>query len=133
MITKKYLLLIACVVWSIAGFNVLTIGLTSYANYQSIVNYLLSICVFVPFGFIFYKLTQKHTIRIKAYLEDKQWFYRFFDLKSFIIMAVMMIGGILIRKFNLLPDQFIAVFYTGLGCALFLAGLKFGINFFNAD
>ena len=43
-----------------------------------------------------------------------QWFYRFFDLQSFIIMAITMIGDILIRKFNLLPEQFIAVFYTDL-------------------
>ena len=37
-----------------------------------------------------------------------------------------------IRAFNLLPDRFIAFFYTGLGAALFLAGILFGINFFKA-
>ena len=96
--------------WSIAGFNVLTIGLTSDTNYQSLVNYLFSISVFVPFRFMCDKLMQKHTIRINRYLEDKLWFYRFFDLQLFIIMAITMIGGILIRKFNLLSEQFIAVF-----------------------
>ena len=37
-------------------------------------------------------------------------------------MAVMMGGGIWLRYSGLAPDIFIAVFYTGLGCALALAG-----------
>ena len=132
MINKKYLLFIACIVWCIAGFNVLRIGFTAYINYQSIRNYLLSVVVFIPFCLMFLKLTQKHTLRINGYAEDKQWFFKFFDTKSFIIMAVMMGGGIIIRKFNLLPDQFIAIFYSGLGSALLLAGIVFGINFYKA-
>lgn len=79
---------------------------------------------------IFHKLTVKHTKRIREYEDDKQFFLKFFDVKSFIIMAVMMIGGILIRVLHLLPEQFIAFFYTGLGAALFLAGLLFGLNYF---
>ena len=46
------------------------------------------------------------------------------------IMAVMMTGGIAIRSLHLLPDVFIAVFYTGLGTALALAGVLFAVNFF---
>ena len=45
-------------------------------------------------------------------------------------MAVMMGGGIWLRSSGLAPDSFIAVLYTGLGCALSLAGLSFGIMFF---
>lgn len=44
-------------------------------------------------------------------------------------MAVMMSGGIGLRVSGLAPDRFIAVFYTGLGAALLLAGLLFGRNF----
>lgn len=44
-------------------------------------------------------------------------------------MAVMMPGGIGLRVSGLAPDRFIAVFYTGLGAALLLAGLLFGRNF----
>jgi hypothetical protein len=64
---------------------------------------------------VFYKLTNKHTIRIQGYEEEKQLFYKFFDLKSFLIMAFMISFGIIIRSFHLLPERFIAVFYTGLG------------------
>lgn len=45
-------------------------------------------------------------------------------------MAVMMGGGIWLRSSGLVPEVFIAVFYTGLGCALALAGILFWIKFF---
>ena len=40
-------------------------------------------------------------------------------------MAVMMGGGIGLRAAKVFPDIFVAFFYTGLGCALSLAGILF--------
>lgn len=130
MIKNKYLLLIAAIVWLIAGFNVLKIGVETYINYVTVINLLLSLAVFLVFWImVFSKLVKKHTLRISSYESEKQWFYLFFDLKSFIIMAIMMTMGIVIRYYALLPDVFIAVFYTGLGSALALAGILFMVNF----
>ena len=130
-VKKHHLLFFACIVWMIAGFNVLKIGIESYNEYRTILNYGLTILVFLVFWFmVFYKLTVKHTTRIQGYEEEKQFFYKFFDLKSFFIMAFMISFGIIIRTFHLLPERFIAVFYTGLGAALFLAGVLFGFNYF---
>lgn len=130
-VKKHHLLFFACIVWMIAGFNVLKIGIESYNEYRTILNYGLTILVFLIFWFmVFYKLTVKHTTRIQGYEEEKQFFYKFFDLKSFFIMAFMISFGIIIRTFHLLPERFIAVFYTGLGAALFLAGVLFGFNYF---
>lgn len=130
MIKNKYLLLIAAIVWLIAGFNVLKIGVETYMNYVTVINLLLSLVVFLVFWImVFSKLVKKHTLRISSYESEKQWFYLFFDLKSFIIMAIMMTMGIVIRYYALLPDVFIAVFYTGLGSALALAGILFMVNF----
>ena len=42
----------------------------------------------------------------------------------------MMGGGIWLRSSGIVPDVFIAVFYTGLGLALALAGAFFGVIFF---
>ena len=44
-------------------------------------------------------------------------------------MAVMMTGGIALRASGLAPERFIAVFYTGLGASLLLAGVLFGRNY----
>lgn len=129
-VNKKTLLLIACIVWFIAGFNILRIGILSYPPYLSIINILLSIVVFSVFQhFIFGRLVKKHTVRIQNYEEEQHFFMKFFDVKSFIIMAVMMSGGIYLRASSFVPERFIAVFYTGLGSSLLLAGILFGKNY----
>ena len=129
-VKRNTLLLLACLVWSVAGFNILRIGLMAYPAYLTVLNCLLSVLVFAVFQrFIFGKLVKKHTARISAYLEERHFFLKFFDGKAFAIMAVMMTGGIGLRASGLAPERFIAVFYTGLGAALLLAGLLFGRNY----
>ena len=82
----------------------------------------------------FLRTNRQHTItsRISAYEEELHFFLKFFDVKSFIIMAVMMIGGIWLRSSGVAPDRFIAFFYAGLGASLLLAGLLFACNFAKA-
>lgn len=130
MVKKRYLLLIASLVWLFAGLKVLSLGLEAYKTNFTALNIILSLAVFIVFWLmVFNRLVNKHTVRIKAYTEERRYFWNFFDLKSFIIMAIMMTGGILIRKYSLLGVNFIAFFYTGIGAALSLAGLKFMYNF----
>lgn len=129
-VRKHTLLLIACLVWVAAGSNILRIGLLAYGPYVTVLNLLLSVLVFAVFQkMIFGRLVKKHTARITGYQEERQFFLKFFDVKAFIIMAVMMSGGIGLRVSGLAPDRFIAVFYTGLGASLLLAGLLFGVAF----
>lgn len=129
-VKRNTLLLLACLVWSAAGVNILRIGLQAYPAYLTVLNFLLSVLVFAVFQrFIFGKLVKKHTARIQAYLEERHFFLKFFDGKAFAIMAVMMSGGIGLRVSGLAPERFIAVFYTGLGAALLLAGGLFGRNY----
>ena len=90
--------------------------------------------MFVVFQiFVFSKLVKKHTERISNYTEEKHLFIKFFDGKSFVIMAFMMTLGIVLRSGGLAPKRFIAFFYAGLGASLLLAGLKFGYNFIRAE
>lgn len=129
-VKRDTLLLLACLVWSAAGFNILRIGLMAYPPYLTVLDLLLSALVFIVFQrFIFGKLVKKHTTRIGAYIEERHFFLKFFDRKAFVIMAVMMTGGIGLRVSGIAPERFIAVFYTGLGASLLLAGLLFGRNY----
>lgn len=131
MIPKKYLLLLAGLVWGAAGFNILRLGLLAYVGLVKPLYLLLSAAVFVIFQkMVFGKLVQKHTARILAYEAPKVCFWHFFDRKSFLIMAFMMTMGISLRKFSLVPIDFIAFFYTGLGASLLLAGILFLRQFF---
>ena len=94
-VKRNTLLLLACLVWSAAGFNILRIGLMAYPAYLTAVNYLLSVLVFAVFQrFIFGKLVRKHTARITSYLEERHFFLKFFDGKAFVIMAVQEAGGV---------------------------------------
>lgn len=129
-VKKRTLLAIAGCVWLIAGFNVARLGVLSYMNIEvTFVNILISLAVLCAFGLMFYKMSMKHTRRIKGYAEPTRPFWNFFDLKAYCIMAFMMGGGIWLRYSGLVPEVFIAVFYTGLGCALAGAGVLFWIMF----
>ena len=130
-VKKRTLLAVAGCVWLIAGINVARLGILSYGKLPQIraLYMLLSLAVFCAFGLMFFKMSIKHTKRIKGYEEEFRPVWHFFDLKAYIIMAVMMGGGIWLRASGLVPDVFIAVFYTGLGCALALAGVLFWIAF----
>ena len=105
--------------------------MVSFACYIPVVLFADTVAaVFVFFGLMFFKMSMKHTKRIKGCREEWRPVWHFFDLKACLIMAVMMGGGIGLRFSGLLPETFIAVFYTGLGCALALAGILFWILFF---
>jgi hypothetical protein len=131
-VKKRTLLAIAGCVWLAAGFNVARLGVLSYCQLDriKIVHILLSMAVFCVFGFMFFRMSIKHGKRIKGYQEELKPFWCFFDLKSYLIMTFMMSGGIWLRHSGLVPTVFIAFFYTGLGCALALAGSLFWVLFF---
>lgn len=89
-----------------------------------------AVAVFALFHMkIFSKMVAKHSDRIAAYEDDKIGFWRFFDASGYIMMAIMMSGGISLRTFGLVPMWFIAFFYTGLGIALALSGVSFLVRF----
>lgn len=130
-VSKRALLLVAGAVWSAAGINIVRIGIEAYgacgpAGRMMIELAAGSVAVYAAFWFmVFSRLLAKHTGRIAGYAEDRHHIWRFFDAKSYAIMAVMMGGGIALRAFGLVPLWFIAFFYTGLGVALLAAGIGF--------
>ena len=125
-VRKRTLLLIAGIVWLIAGFNVARLGVISYIEIdRKWYWYALSAVIFTLFGLMFFRMSLKHTKRIMGYDGERQPFWRFFDLKAYIIMAVMMGGGVGLRAAGVFPVWFVAFFYSGLGCALALAGALF--------
>ena len=128
-VKKRTLLLIAGIVWFIAGFNIVRLGLLSYFLIQSHwYTYVSSVIIFLLFGMMFFKMSIKHTKRIVSY-EDYRPFWHFFDLKAYIIMAFMMSMGIGFRMLGIFSNIFVAYFYSGLGSALVLAGVVFIRNY----
>ena len=87
MVKNRTLLLLAAMVWGAAGFNIARIGALAYPGNESLFHAAVSLVVFVLFWRMFHKLVGKHTARIKNFAREKQYFWRFFDKKSFLIMA----------------------------------------------
>ena len=120
-VKKRTLLLIAGIVWFIAGFNIVRLGLLSYFLIQSHwYTYVSSVIIFLLFGMMFLKMSTKHTKRIVSY-EDYRPFWHFFDLKAYIIMAFMMSMGIGFRMLGIFSNIFVAYFYSVLVRELLLA------------
>ena len=128
-VRKRTLLLIAGIVWMIAGFNVARLGVMSYLNIERRwYLYLLSGLVFLLFGSMFFRMSQKHTKRILG-CEDYRPFWHFFDWQAYLIMTCMMSVGTGFRAAGIFPELFVAFFYSGLGLALALAGVLFSRNY----
>ena len=127
-IPKNYLVLIAGLVWCAAGAMVCMIGLPMEFGLapSNLVLFPLAAAIFLVFYFfVFSRLVRKHTGRIRARTEDRLPFWHFFNASSWVVMAVMMGGGMALRLSRLMPDWMIAFFYSGLGVALFLCGVRF--------
>ena len=127
-IPKNHLMLIAGLVWCAAGAMVCVIGLP--LEFELAPSHLillpLAVVIFVAFYFfVFSRLVRKHTGRIRARAEDRLPFWHFFNASSWAVMAVMMGGGMALRLSHLVPDWMIAFFYSGLGVALFMCGVRF--------
>ena len=127
-VSKNKLMLIAGVVWCAAGAMVCLIGLPLEFGLapSNLILIPLAGVIFLAFYFlVFSPLVRKHTGRIRARSEDRLPFWHFFNASSWAVMAVMMGGGMALRLSHVMPDWTIAFFYSGLGVALLLCGVRF--------
>ena len=118
---KENLITVAGVVWLLAGANVALIGVRSAVEMSGTA---VGIVVHAMFG----KIVLKNAQRIRCLDAERLNFLRFLDLKGYLIMAFMMSFGFGLRLSGLIPTWFFAFFYTGLGCALTLAGASFLVH-----
>lgn len=126
-VSRHTLMFTAGAVWTIAGANILHIGITCWNGDPN--NWMIkaggaTLVFFLFFCFIFQRLYKKHTKRISE-KKGKHCPFSFFDTKSWLIMALMISLGVVIRTFHLLNDIAIAMFYTGLAVALIATGIRF--------
>jgi len=127
-IPKNHLMLIAGLVWCAAGAMVCAIGLPLEFGLapSQVILFPLAVVIFLVFYVVvFSRLVRTHTGRIRARPEDRLPFWDFFNASSWAVMAVMMGGGMALRLSHVMPDWMIAFFYSGLGLALFLCGVRF--------
>lgn len=128
---KENLIIVAGVVWLLAGANVALIGIRSAVEMSGVaVGVVVALVVgavaaFLAFHAMFGRIVLKNAQRIRGLEGERLSFLRFLDLKGYLIMAFMMSFGFGLRLTGLIPTWFFAFFYTGLGSALALAGASF--------
>ena len=128
---KENLIIVAGVVWLLAGMNVALIGVRSAVVMNSaavgVVVALVvgAVAAFFAFHAMFGTIVVKNAQRVRGLDGERLNFLRFLDLKGYLIMAFMMSFGFGLRLTGLIPTWFFAFFYTGLGSALALAGASF--------
>lgn len=131
----QWLLALAGVMWTGVG-----ILLCSYAHTwlkvlpwrRLLLPYVLgSIFAGIVYRFGFSKIALKNIRRILEY-KEKACFFSFQEWKGYLIIAVMMTMGILLRK-SPLPKSYLAVLYLTIGGGLFLSSFHYFGNLSSVD
>jgi hypothetical protein len=122
-IPTKMLILVAALVWFLAGAGVASVGVTASEAPWTLSIAGGALVVYALFLVMFLMISRKHIRRILGFDEKLTNLFKFFDAQSYILLAVMVVIGVAVRLSGLVPDFAIALFYTGLGFALVTAAI----------
>ena len=132
-VSRHTLLLIAGLVWTIAGGILLGRGL-----YYLVANsaYLWArLAGGLLFGLVFYvilfaKISRKHILRISVLKIPYPCAFSFFNTRSYIMMTVMITGGLLLRKLDVMNKEWLYNFYVTMGIPLLISASRFFYSWF---
>ncbi len=131
-VSKRYLLLIAALVWTFAGSMLLFRG---YAMNNPIpVHWMMRFGSCVVAGLLFYRLlfdriSSKHVLRIRNLAVEQPGVFSFFNGKSYIMMFSMITMGITLRKSGVVAPEYLSLMYITMGVPLLLSSVRFYFNF----
>jgi hypothetical protein len=126
-VDKKYLILLAGIMWSGVGVMLICFAVSWLTRYQgkgTLIFYAAGFLAAMPihhFGFL--KLADKNLKRLLP-LEDKKCLFSFITWKSYLIIIVMVTLGITLRHSSI-PKQYLSILYNGIGLGLFLSGIRY--------
>jgi hypothetical protein len=133
-VPKRVLLFIAGFVWVFAAYRVfLVMHEMLQAKDNLYIIYGSGIFVyFFFFQFVFHKVLVKHTRRIINKKQKWVCIFSFFDVKSYLVMACMVILGIVSRKYLDIPHVYLSAFFVTISASLITSSVYFiyyGIRF----
>lgn len=123
---KKFLYILAAIIWGIPGVIITAKGIGAYARTEpSKLWWLLPItsAVLLGFFFMFRKIVGRYSARIAA-LPGKSSVLKTFPVRGWILIVFMMGLGMAL-KFIGVPREFTASFYSGLGPMLVWSACSF--------
>lgn len=127
-VSKRTLLFIAALVWTFAGVMLLFKGISLFFVFQMYL--VLRIFTGAISGVLFYyvlfsKFSLKHINRILNLEKERVFFLSFFDFQNYFLMAIMIAGGVLVRKSGIISPVYFSVFYITMGIPLLISALRF--------
>jgi len=133
-VSKAYLFLIAAFVWTFAG------AMLEYKGYSFLKLYpqheIIKITGCLIFGLLFFKfvfaeLSKKHVGRISNLAIDHPCLFSFFNLKSYLMMGLMISSGIILRKTGIVSPEYLSLIYMTMGIPLLMSSFRFYYTFFS--
>ena len=127
---RKYLYYIAAAFWGIPGIIITVKGIKAYLTMPSPELWwlvLTTTLVMTGFFIMFRKIVDKYSARIAAQ-PQKTNLWQTFPLRGWVLLACMSCLGVALRFIPVIPAEFTASFYSGLGPMLIFAACRFISN-----
>ncbi|OPX35013.1 MAG: hypothetical protein B1H12_09500 [Desulfobacteraceae bacterium 4484_190.2] len=126
-VTKNFLLFFAGLVWVFVGIMLLFLAFSWLSTASNLNTYLPAsagvILALIVHHFGFLKIADKNLKRILL-MNEKKCLFAFIPWKSYIIIAVMIMMGAVLRHSSI-PKQYLAILYIGIGLALILSSVRY--------
>jgi len=134
-VSKRYLLLVAALVWTFAGGMLLYRGFAINNPLPSHWEIELLLCMaagLLFFWLLFNRISTKHVLRINNLPIERPVIFSFFNLKSYLMMFVMISLGITLRKTGVVSPEYLSFMYITMGIPLLMSSFRFYSAFFNS-
>ena len=127
-VSKQNLLIIAGLAWTTAGGILTWRGLSYLLQHGHYLGWRLA--GGVVFGGLFYlvlfsKISRKHIIRIRGLSIPNPCAFSFFNFRSYLMMSIMITGGVLLRKVDIIDREWLYNFYVTMGLPLLISASRF--------
>lgn len=126
--SRRSLLFFAGVVWLIAGVILISRGI-SLAGNNSFQIWLRIFFSFIAGGlfymFVFSRISIVQIRRIINLEKTRPCLFSFFSLKSYIMMILMIVTGLLLRKSGIILPEYLSLMYITMGIPLLISSLRF--------
>lgn len=127
-VSRRSLLLIAGCAWTIAGGILISRALVQLIMMNDHLWLEIIIGIICGMGFyivLFARISKKHINRITLIKIDNPCFFSFFNLRSYLMMIIMITGGITLRKLDVINRDVLWTFYLTMGVPLVISAYRF--------
>lgn len=133
-VSKRYLLLVAALVWTFAGGMLLFRGYALNNPLPAWWGLKLAACLVAGllfFKLLFNRISTKHVLRIRNLTDERPLVFSFFNLKSYLMMFSMITLGVTLRKSGAVAPEYLSFLYITMGIPLLMSSFRFYNSFLN--